>query len=296
MRAEYDLLSARRLRARIATWEPHVVHAHDARSHAIALIALLGAQRTPLVVTRRVVFPPSSASLKYGPRVAAFIAISDAVRQAMVSAGIESHRITVVNSGIELPDRSVQPRNWRAEAGWPADTVVCGIVGAMTPEKGLSDVPQIAAAFSPELFEKIALVLVGGRDDQSPVPGLRMLSAGFVDDVAPSVAGLDVLWHPSRAEGLGTAVIEAMAAGVPPVAYSVGGVPEVIEDNVSGLLVAPGDTRAFAEAAARVALDVELRHSLGDAARQRAARFTADAMVDGTQAVYDRLLGSNGDR
>jgi glycosyltransferase involved in cell wall biosynthesis len=60
--------------------------------------------------------------------------------------------------------------------------------------------------------------------------------------------------------------------------------------------VAPGDTRAFAEAAARVALDVELRHSLGDAARQRAARFTADAMVDGTQAVYDRLLGWNGNR
>jgi glycosyltransferase involved in cell wall biosynthesis len=291
MRAEYDLLSARRLRARIATWEPHVVHAHDARSHAIALSALLGAQRTPLVVTRRVPFVPSSARLKYGPRVAAFIAISDAVRQAMVSAGIESHRITVVNSGIEIPDRRVQPRDWRYEVRWPKDTVVCGMVGSMTTEKGLSDLPQIVAALAPELFERIALVLIGGSDDSPPVPGLRTHSAGFVDDVAPAVAGLDVLWHPSHAEGLGTAVIEAMAVGVPPIAYSVGGVPEVVEDGVSGVLVPPNDTRAFAEAATRLALDANLRKSLGEAARRRASRFTADAMVDGTQSVYDRLLG-----
>jgi glycosyltransferase involved in cell wall biosynthesis len=296
MRAEYDLFSARRLRARIRTWEPHLVHAHDARSHAIALIALLGAHRTPLIVTRRVPFVPSSARLKYGPRVAAFIAISDAVRQAMVSAGIEPHRIEVVNSGIELPTDSVHPRDWRAEAGWPKDTVVCGIVGSMTAEKGLSDLPQIVAALSPELFERLGLVLIGGRDDQSPVPGLRTLSTGFVDDVAPAIAGLDVLWHPSYAEGLGTAVIEAMAAGVPAVAYSVGGIPEVVEDGVTGLLVPPRDTKAFADAATRLAEDRELRTSLGAAARRRASRFTADAMVDGTQAVYDRLLGGNASR
>jgi glycosyltransferase involved in cell wall biosynthesis len=290
MRAEFDVLSARKLRARIATWKPHIVHAHDARSHAIAMIALVG-DGTPLVVTRRVPFVPSSARLKYGPRVAAFIAISDAVRQAMVSAGIEPHRITVVHSGILLPEGPVAPRDWRAEARWPKHTIVCGIIGSMTAEKGLSDLPQIFASLSPELFALLALVFIGAADDQSEVPGLRTFAAGFVDEVGKAAAGLDILLHPSHEEGLGTAVIEAMAVGVPPIAYAVGGVPEVIEDGISGLLVPPRDTGAFAGALTRLAEDPTLRASLGNGGRLRASRFDANSMVDGTQAVYDGLLG-----
>ncbi len=293
LRAEYDVLSARRLRARISAWRPHIVHAHDARTHAIALIALVGVPRVQLVVSRRVAFIPKSARLKYGPRVSAFIAVSDAVRRAMVSAGIEPHRIHVVHSGIELPKGRVEPRDWRSELHWPRDTVIAGIVGSMTAEKGLSDLPAIAAGMPAESRDRIGVLLIGGsRAERVMSSGMRTHSTGFIENIAPAVAGLDVLWHPSRAEGLGTAVIEAMALGVPPVAYAVGGIPEIVEDRVSGLLVPTGDVRAFAQAAASIASGVELRNALGSAARRRASRFSADAMIDGTQHVYERLVGS----
>ena len=81
------------------------------------------------------------------------------------------------------------------------------------------------------------------------IGGVAGYSAGFVEDIIPAVAGMDVLWHPARAEGLGTAVIDAMALGVPPVAFAVGGIAEVVVDESSGLLVPAGNITAFARAA-----------------------------------------------
>jgi glycosyltransferase involved in cell wall biosynthesis len=111
-----------------------------------------------------------------------------------------------------------------------------------------------------------------------------------VTDIDPAMAGLDVLWHPSKAEGLGTAVIDAMSLGVPPVAFAVGGLPEVIVNEVSGLLVTPGDTAAFARAAARLIADAGLRRRLGDGAREGAKTFDASEMTKKTEAVYEDVL------
>src|SRR5690242_21351221 len=98
MAADWDVRAARRIRARMRAWNVDLVHAHDARSHALAMIALLGRTRMPLIVTRRVAFTPRSARLKYGPRVTRFIAISNAVRDAMAEGGIDASRISVVRS------------------------------------------------------------------------------------------------------------------------------------------------------------------------------------------------------
>jgi 2-deoxystreptamine N-acetyl-D-glucosaminyltransferase/2-deoxystreptamine glucosyltransferase len=106
------------------------------------------------------------------------------------------------------------------------------------------------------------------------------------------MAGLDVLLHPSSAEGLGTAVIDAMALGVPPVAFRVGGLPELIEDGRSGLLVPAGDVAAFAAATDRLVRDEAVRKALAAGGPARAAQFSVDRMVRGTQAVYDAVLAS----
>jgi len=126
----------RELRAVAREWDANIVHAHDARSHSIARFALLGKRQIRLIVTRRVAFPPKRVRLKYRYGVDAFIAISEAVKSVMVRAGVPANRIDIVYSGIPAPQVK-RPRNWRRERGWPASTVVCGIVGAMTQEKGL---------------------------------------------------------------------------------------------------------------------------------------------------------------
>lgn len=289
MRGDWDLAAARRVRAVLRTWNADVVHAHDARAHAIALAALLGRPRLPLVVTRRVPFVPRGR-VKYGRRVARFIAISNAVRDALVTGGVDASRIELVYSGVPRPTLA-NPRDWRLECRWPSDSVVCGTVGAMTAEKGLVTLAEIGAHLPPAVRQRVRLVLLGGHAAGSqPVGGLDAFRAGFVDEIHAAMAGLDVLLHPSSAEGLGTAVIDAMALGVPPIAFRVGGLPELIEDGRSGLLVPAGDTAAFAAAVERLVQDTDLRSTLAAAGPARAANFSVDRMVRGTQAVYDGVL------
>ena len=295
MRGDWDLAAARRVRALLRTWNADLVHAHDARAHAVAVTALVGRRSLPLVVTRRVPFVPRGR-VKYGTRVARFIAISNAVRDALVKGGVDASRIDVVYSGVPRP-LIEYPRDWRAECRWPADAVVCGVVGAMTAEKGVSLLAEIAERLSPAARDRARLVLLGGQAaGAQAIGGIAAFRAGFVDEVHAAMAGLDLLWHPSSAEGLGTAVIDAMALGVPPIAFGVGGLPELIEHEQSGLLVPPGDVAAFAAGVERLVLNASFRRRLGAAGPDRAAEFGVDRMVLGAQQVYDRVLGElNGD-
>lgn len=289
LRGEWDIRSARELRAVAREWNAGIVHAHDARSHSIARIALFGKRKTRLVVTRRVAFPPKQVRLKYRYGVDAFIAISQAVKSVMVKAGVPANLIQVVHSGVPAPQVK-RPRNWRKERGWPASAVICGIVGAMTQEKGLDMVGGIARRLPGELFRRTRLVLLGGKGKGgTTVSGVEGFDAGFVEEIHDAMAGLDVLWHPARSEGLGTAVIDAMALGVPPIAFAVGGLPEVIEDGKSGLLIPPGDIAGFVRAAAALVSDDGLRALLAEGATQRAREFDAQRMIERTVEVYNRV-------
>lgn len=290
LRSEWDIRAARELRAVAREWGANIVHAHDARSHSIARFALLGRRKTRLIVTRRVAFPPKQVRLKYRYGVDAFIAISHAVKAVMVKAGIPANRIDVVHSGIPAPQVK-RPRNWRRERGWPTSTVVCGIVGAMTQEKGLDMISGIARRLPGEVFRRTRLVLLGGKGKGgTSVAGVEGFDAGFVEEIHDAIAGLDVLWHPSRSEGLGTSVIDAMAIGVPPIAFAVGGLPEVIEDGKSGILVPAGDVSAFMRAAAELITNEPLRARLAEGAKARAREFDSKRMIERTAEVYDRLL------
>lgn len=290
LRGEWDVRRARELRAVAREWHADIIHAHDARSHTIALIAQIFRRKSRLVVTRRVVFPPKRVRLKYKWGVDAFIAISNAVRDAMVQAGVSRDRIEVVYSGVPVPQLK-QPRDWRKERGWPGDSIVCGIVGAMTREKGLDSVGAIAKRLPPEALSRTRIVLLGGKGKGETIAaGLEAFDAGFVPEIHDAVAGLDLLWHPARSEGLGTAVIDAMSLGVTPIAFAVGGLPEVIEDYESGRLIPAGDVDAFAAAAAELIADGALRARLASGARKRARQFDSAAMIEQTAEVYNSVI------
>ena len=290
LRGEWDIRSARELRAVASEWRADIVHAHDARAHSIARLALLGKRKTRLIVTRRVAFTPKQVRLKYRHGIDAFIAISNAVKVVMVKAGVPSDRIEVVYSGLPAPVVK-RPRNWRRERGWPSTTIVCGIVGAMTQEKGLDLVGGIARRLPGEVFRRTRLVLLGGKGKGgTSVSGVEGFDAGFVEEIHDAMAGLDVLWHPAKSEGLGTSVIDAMALGVPPIAFSVGGLPEVIEDGKSGLLIPAGDVQAFMRGAAELITNEALRARLGEGAKVRAREFSVKRMIERTAEVYHRVI------
>lgn len=289
MQSDWDLRSARRIRALVRTWRPDVVHAHDARAHAMALLALAG-RTTPLVVTRRVTFVPRSVRVKYGTRVARFIAISHAVARALVDAGIEPARIDVVYSGVPAPHVAA-PRDWRAENGWPADSVVAGVVGAMTAEKGIDRLRAITERLPASAAARTRLVLIGGDEQEGHLRIGRVEAhrAGFVGEIDRAMAGLDLVWHPATSEALGTVLLDSMALGVPPIAFAIGGIPEIVENGREGLLVPPGDVTAFAAAHERL-LDPALRSSYRAAGPTRAALFSVERMTECTEQVYQKVL------
>lgn len=140
-------------------------------------------------------------------------------------------------------------------------------------------------------MSRLRLVLLGGAAvGADSFGGIAAYRAGFVDAIHDAVSGLDMLWHPSGAEGLGTAVIDAMALGVPPVAFATGGLTELVEPGRSGLLAPAGDVRAFALAVEQLATDQALRGALADGGRARAAQFSVERMARGVSAVYEIVL------
>jgi len=121
----------------------------------------------------------------------------------------------------------------------------------------------------------------------------RVLFPGFRTDVAALLRALDAFVFPSHLEGLGTSVLDALAVGLPVVATTAGGIPEMITDGVHGRLVPPRDPAALAAAMIELLQSPERARALGQAGRARVqAEFTADRMVEKTLAEYERLVGA----
>lgn len=294
MRGTLDMLAVRGLRRLVATWQPTVVHAHDPRSHALALAALVGRRgRIPLVVTRRLTTPPRGR-LRYGGRVSRFIAITEAVAAGLRAGGVPEERIARIHPGVPAPD-GASPRDWRAECGWEADRVVAGIVGPRSDGRHRVELERLLAGVPEAERRRLGVVVLGGPSEgRVEIAGVPAYRAGFVHDVPAALAGLDLLLHPGGAEGLGTALVEGIALRVPVVAFATGGVPEILNGNPRvGVLVPDGDEAAFAEAVVGLLRDPSQRRALGGNGPLRAAAFDDRRMVAATLAVYQAVTAGN---
>jgi glycosyltransferase involved in cell wall biosynthesis len=184
-----------------------------------------------------------------------------------------------------------------------ADGFHLACAARLTPEKGIDVLVRATALLRRDVPDLRVLVLGGtqagheayGEELVRLAGDLRVDSAvcfkGFVDQPFRSWAGSRVYVQPSRREGFGLAVAEAMASGLPVVATAVGGLTDVLDGGRAGVLVAPDDPRALADGVKALLDDPARAERLAAAGRARAAtEYTVDAMVDRVEAVYDRLL------
>jgi glycosyltransferase involved in cell wall biosynthesis len=190
----------------------------------------------------------------------------------------------------------------RAELAIPAAARLVGAVGMLRPEKGYGDLVNAIALLKRDSFAVRCAIAGDGPEEGS----LRRLiaSLGLADDVlllgrrtdvTDVIASFDVAVLSSKHEGSPLAVIEYMAGAVPIVATAVGGVPELVQDGVHGLLVPPGDPRALAGALRRLLEDRELAARLGAAARARQqAEYSLDVVVKDLEALYLELYSKSG--
>jgi len=305
-RNEVDLSAAWTLSRVLRQWGPAIVHAHDPHAVSMAALALSFGAPTPkphLVASRRVDFRLKGNSFSHWKyrQVDGFIAASRAIARLLEADGIAAGRIHVVHDGIDVEKiQHLAPIDIRAEYWLPHGAPIVANVGALVGHKGQKHLIEAV----PLVLRKVpdARFVIFGEGELRPAleQQVRHLGVekhvflpGFRDDVLALVKSADLFVMSSITEGLGSAVLDAMAMGLAVVGTRAGGIPEAVVDGVTGCLVEPGHAAPLAAALVRLLQHPEERRAFGEAGRARVAdHFGVDRMVDGTLAAY-RLIANN---
>jgi glycosyltransferase involved in cell wall biosynthesis len=229
----------------------------------------------------------------------AYLAVSrEDERRITEIEGIPAEKVRFLPNGIpDLPEPT--GRDLRAELGLPPDAPLIGAVGALRAQKGFDALVRASALLAREIPD-VRVIIVGGGDEEVRAQLVRLIAElglqdnvlliGLRDDVPDILAALDVAVSSSNFEGSPLAIMEYMAAGRPIVATRVGGVPDLIENGVHGLLVDRGDSNGLAQAVLRLLRDRGLGAHLAAAARERQrTEFDIDAMVARVERLYIEL-------
>ncbi|MGI8905722.1 MAG: glycosyltransferase, partial [Candidatus Sumerlaeaceae bacterium] len=256
---EVDYLAVRQIAETAKRAHADVLHAHTSHAHALGLLASRIVKK-PLTVSRRVDFPVGGNWLsrrKYLAKDVHYIAISNAVKKVLIDSGIGEYQVSIAYSGIDTErfrPRGPQ-RDEQLAASWGAAPRVPLIVNvaALTDHKDHETLLHAARLLRDRGFE-FKLVIAGTgeleaklrQQQQESALDQHVTFAGFVKDVGSLLRAGDLFVMSSHLEGLCTSILDAMIAGLPVVATSAGGIPEIIADGSNGLLARPRDAAGLA--------------------------------------------------
>ena len=283
--------------------QPDLVHIHSRRGADLYGGLAARFMGIPAILSRRVDNRESRllAPLKYA-LYSRVIVISKAIGDVLVSGGVDASKIETVRSAVNADAYdTVTNRDWfQSEFSLPSDEKTLGVIAQLIPRKGhkylLNKLPELLQAH-PELQ-----VLIFGqgplkaeltnRVAQPEFQG-RVKMAGFRDDLARVFPNLYAVVHPAEREGLGVALLQASACGVPVVAARAGGIPEIVLDDVNGMTFAIADEAGLYSALDALLANQQRRDTLGAGGSHLArSEFSIDAMVEGNVGVYHSLLSS----
>ena len=246
-------------------------------------------KRIPFLLLERLAYEMEDAVVVVSEGLASFLETAERLPR---------RKMVVIGHGIEPVERVPSREQARRALGIEAKGPLLGVVGRLSSEKGqgvlLGALPEILAA-----FPLAACALAGDGPARADLEseakrlglGDRVLFLGHRRDVPAVLAALDLFVQPSLYEGFGLSLLEAMAAGLPIVASRVGGIPELLEDGRTGLLVPPQDPAALARAILRLLRDRDLAQRLSGAARLRALdRHSMAQATESVDALYRRVL------
>ena len=242
----------------------------------------------------------------YRPWVTHYVALSrDLAGYLTDKVGVPPGRLSQVYNGVDTARFHPAEGPARPPEGCPFDPARHWLVGTVGRMQTVKDQPMLARAFvrllarHPALRERVRLVMAGSGPLLAEVQRI-VAEAGIADlcwlpgertDVADVMRALSCFALPSQAEGISNTILEAMASGLPVVATDVGGNTELVEAGSTGLVVAPMNDEAMADAIARLALDPATAAAMGSAGRVRAVgQFSLEAMVARYQGIYDQQL------
>lgn len=300
LRTRVDLPGIRAIRAELRRGAYDIVHCVG--SHKQVSNAAFAARGLPvrLVGYRGTLghlhrWDPFSHLSYLHPRVDGIICCAEAVRRFLAGLGVPDRKLVTIHKGHD-PAWYAAPTVDRRRLGVPDNACLVVCAARIRPVKGVDVLLEAVARLSAD--PAVVLLLVGPIEDdhvarrlQAMAGDPRVIAIGPREDAPAVIGAADVFVMPSRRrEGLPRAVIEAMMQGVPAVVSDVGGMPELVEHGVSGLVVPPGEAPALAGALAELARDAACRRTMGAAARARMQRdFHIDRTVRETLAWYAQL-------
>lgn len=295
-------LHLRPLRDAVLKHRLTVVHAHDSEAHTLGMLLKIAIPPLKLVVTRRVAFPARGlfgAWFKYRHHVDRFIAISPAVADVLSTAGVDRDRIAIIPSGIDLQAVESAPRgNPEILALAAKYNRLVVTAGALTAEKDFGTAIRAMETVYAEIPDA-GLIILGEGPERN---GLEVMIAerhldyvhllGHREPVAPIFKAAHLFLLTSRWEGLNTSAIEAAACGLPLVVSDTGGLPEVVENGVNGVLCPTGNPAGYAVAAIDLLKQEDKRNRMGANSIARARRFDIKKVIPETVDLYKRVLGT----
>ncbi len=302
IRNEFDLMAAFRLARVMKKKDGVLVHFHDAHSLAAGSYAASIAKVPLRVISRRVDFSLNKnpfSRRKYKKGIDSIIAVSLGVKKVLIASGIDAQVIDVVPDGIDfLPPEDMKKSDYlRKEFSFAADDYLVGIVAHLADHKGhkyLIDATKILKDKAP----KIKIIIVGEgpllmeltRQAKEIHVENIVFFLGFREDVQKILASLDLFVLSSHLEGMGSSIMDAMAHKLPVVATNVGGIPEVVVDGKTGLLVPPRRPEALAEAILKLYRDSSLSLQFGQMGCEIVhEKFSAESMANKILGIYERL-------
>lgn len=307
IRNEFDLMASLRLARVMKRKNGVLVHFHDAHSLAAGSYAASLAKVPIRIISRRVDFALNKnpfSQRKYKKGVDSIIAVSLGVKKVLIACGIDSRVIEVVPSGIDFlsPEDMKKSDYLRKELSLAPDDYLVGIVAHLADHKGhkyLIDATKRLKDKAP----KIKIIIVGEgpllmkltRQAKEIHVEDMVFFLGFREDVHKILASLDLFVLSSYLEGLGSSIIDAMAHKLPVVATNVGGIPEVVIDGKTGLLVPPRHPAALAEAILKLYGDPSLSLQFGQMGCEVVhKKFSAESMANKILGIYERLAKRKG--
>jgi glycosyltransferase involved in cell wall biosynthesis len=221
-------------------------------------------------------------------RFDAVIAVSESIRDRLIRSGAQPERVRVIENGIG-PETALSCADARRALGLPAEGRLVGWIGRMTAEKGAD---LLVEALQPVAGRDAEVVLIGDGPERARVQGMARTGfrfLGLIPEASRYIGAFDVLVISSRTEGTPMVLLEAMQAGLPVIAFGVGGIPNVL-DGSTGWLVVPEDRTGLRNAVLEALGNPAEAKMRKEAGRQRIAdRFTLARWLDRVEEVYSGL-------
>lgn len=306
-RFRFDPRAMSALRSAVHAYVPDIIQTHSVKSHF--LVHLSGLDRRFPWIGFHHGYTSTDLKMEFYnrldrwslPRAQRIVTVCKPFADQMVARGVSAKKISILHNSVRIPpsiNRS-EVEQLREKLGLRHDEPIVLCVGRFSREKGHADLVNAAAELRRLRQRSFKVVLVGdgpeGADLQQRIRSLGLeqnfVFAGHVSNVSPFYGLASIMALPSHSEGSPNVVLEAMAHGVAMAATAVGGVPEILRDGETGLLVPPRNPKSMANAMNTLLADPSRAQCLAVAARQRVQQFTPEVYSHSMLQVYLQVLG-----